>query len=122
MTKKNIDRMPEGEPIVSDIMPEGNEGKVANIRAAYLSDDLNDMSKFTWEGYSNVITVNDPMLDIRYVVTITSIHPMGFDYTETFWCMSFYEVVKALAWHESVQGNRIKTVNIKFESKNKEGV
>lgn len=24
MTKKNIDRMPEGEPIVSDIMPEGD--------------------------------------------------------------------------------------------------
>ena len=25
MTKKNIDRMPEGEPIKSDIMPEGDE-------------------------------------------------------------------------------------------------
>lgn len=25
MTKKNIDRMPEGDPIVSDIMPEGDE-------------------------------------------------------------------------------------------------
>lgn len=120
MSEKKIDRMPEGEPIKSDIMPEG--GEVANVRAAYLSDDLNDMSKFTWEGYNNVISVNDPMLDIRYIVTITSYHPMGFDHTEKFWCGSFYEVVKALAWHESVQGNRIKTVNIELEVKNKKGV
>lgn len=120
MTEKNIKRMPEGDPIVSENMPEG--GEVANVRAAYLSDDLNDMSKFTWQGYNNAVTVNDPMLDIRYAVTITSIHPMGFDHTEKFWCRSFYEVVKALAWHESVQGNRIKTVNIEFEAKNKKGV
>jgi len=52
MTKKNIDRMPEGEPIKSDIMPEGDE-------------DFNE-----WTAYNVYdITITDSRFHIGKTVT-----------------------------------------------------
>ena len=112
MAKKNIN-MPEGEPIVSDIMPEGDPIKISGSKTIeYLMDDFNDMSKFTWEGFNKAIDVNDDMMDIRYRVTIRDIHPHDMGHTSIHTCYNFYQVVQLLAWHMAYQGNRIEHVTI----------
>lgn len=117
MTKKNIDRMPEGEPIVGTYMPEGDpiiktSGHKPNKTIEYLMDDLNDMGKFSWETFNKAMAVNDDMMDIRYRVTIKDIHPHDMGHTSIHTCYTFYQVVQLLAWYMAYQGNRIEHVTI----------
>lgn len=53
MTKKNIERMPEGEPIKSDIMPEGDEEDFEEWTAYNVYDITITDSRF---GFGKTVT------------------------------------------------------------------